>query len=46
MSHLSRLGEARQFYEEVFCMAPMLHEAYIEAGDIIAKKDPMGTNVC
>ena len=42
MSHLNRLEDARKFYEEVFKMAPMLHEAYIEAGSIIAKKDPMG----
>ena len=33
---------ARRFYEEVITMAPGLHDAYIELGEILVKSDPLG----
>ncbi|XP_028398612.1 uncharacterized protein LOC114522180 [Dendronephthya gigantea] len=43
---LSRSGSdpdaARKFYEECITMAPDLHDAYIELGEILVKSDPLG----
>ena len=46
MGHLKDLKSARDYYEQVFTMAPMLHEAYIEAGNLISKQDPLGYSTC
>ena len=36
------LDEAVSLYKEVFTMAPEVHDAYIELGEVLAKKDPLG----
>ena len=42
MCYLRQVDAAKQLYEEVFTIAPHVHEAYIEAGSLIAKTDPLG----
>ena len=37
----AKLDESRSLYQEVVSMAPELHDAYIELGEMLAKTDPV-----
>ena len=36
------ISECTSLYKEVFKMAPSVHDAYIELGELLAKTDPLG----
>lgn len=41
MSDMKKQEESHGFYREVITMAPQVHDAYIELGEILAKTDPV-----
>lgn len=41
MSDQKKQEESHGFYHEVITMAPQVHDAYIELGDMLAKTDPV-----
>lgn len=36
------MDESKKYYHEVIKMAPQVHDAYIESGEMLVKTDPMG----